>query len=81
MTLTYLEFALIVFSVLFVWRSFSAMARMIRKIDVLVLAVKRAEHGFNRIRSAASSGQVVDKEVEKQARGYADEMKKTVDLI
>ncbi len=81
MTLTYLEFALIVFSVLFVWRSFSAMARMIRKIDVLVLAVQRAEHGFNRIRSCASSGQVVDKDVEGQARGYADEMKKTVDLI
>ncbi len=79
--MTYLEMAMIAFLVFYVWSSFSAMTRMVRKIDVLLLTVKRAEHGFNRIASHASSGQVVDKQVEVQARCYEGEMKETVDLI
>ncbi len=49
--------------------------RLKDKIHILKIAVARAEHGFTRIRGHASSGQVVDKEVEKQARDYALEMK------
>ncbi len=62
-------------------RSTYKLGRLGDEHHILKSAVYRAEHGFNRIKRCASSGQVVDKDVREQARCYAREMKEVTDSL